>query len=97
MVALYPMPACESFHPQGQPQVLDNKEDTRLGVRALYQLLQLNALYHLFHVALRKQYLLFLVLDKVVGPFLEKYLEMTIWHPKCERTLDELLEAQIDV
>jgi hypothetical protein len=40
---------------------------------------------------------LLLVLNKVVGPFLEKYLEMPIWHPKCERTLDELLEAQIDV
>ena len=45
----------------------------------------------------RKRYLLSLVLDKVVCPFLEKYLEMPIWHPKCEKTLDELLDAEIDV
>ena len=24
-------------------------------------------------------------------------LEMPIWHPKCEKTLDELLDAEIDV
>ena len=42
------------------------------------------------------RYLLFLVLDKVLCPLLEKYLEMPIRHPKCEKTLDELLEAQID-
>ena len=32
-----------------------------------------------------------------MGPFLEKYLEMPIWHPMCEKTLDALLDAQLDV
>ena len=40
---------------------------------------------------------MFLVLDKVVCPFLDKHSEMPIWHPKCEKTLDELLDAEIDV
>jgi hypothetical protein len=32
-----------------------------------------------------------------VCPFLVKYLDMPIWHPKCEKTLDALLDAEIDV
>jgi hypothetical protein len=36
-------------------------------------------------------------LDKVVYLFLVKYLEMPIWHPTCERTLDELLNAKVDL
>ncbi len=40
---------------------------------------------------------LFLVLDKVVCPFLVKYFEMQIWHPPSERTLDELLDAKVDL
>ena len=42
-------------------------------------------------------YFLFLVLDKVVCPFLVKYFEMLIWHPTSERTLDELLHAKVDL
>jgi hypothetical protein len=42
-------------------------------------------------------YFLFLVLDKVVCPFLVKYFEMPIWHPTSERTLDELLDAKVDL
>ena len=34
-----------------------------------------------------------MVLDKVVCPYLVKYLEMPIWHPTSEKTLDELLAA----
>jgi hypothetical protein len=42
-------------------------------------------------------FFLFLVLDKVVCPFLVKYYEMPIWHPTSERTLDELLDAKVDL
>jgi hypothetical protein len=42
-------------------------------------------------------YFLFLVLDKVVYPFLVKYFEMPIWHPTSERTLDKLLHAKVDM
>ena len=48
-------------------------------------------------VSLYARYFLFLVLDKVVCPFLVKYFEMPIWHPTCERTLDQLLDAQVDM
>ena len=41
--------------------------------------------------------ILFLVLDKVVCPFLVKYFEMPIWHPTSEKTLDELLDAKVDL
>ena len=36
-------------------------------------------------------------LDKVVCPFLVKYFEMPIWHPTCERTLDQLLDAKVEL
>jgi hypothetical protein len=42
-------------------------------------------------------FFLFFVLDKVVCPFLVKYYEMPIWHPTSERTLDELLDAKVDL
>jgi hypothetical protein len=38
-----------------------------------------------------------MVLDKVMSPFLSKYFDMQIWHPTCDKTLDELLEAQVDM
>ncbi len=44
-----------------------------------------------------KTFFLFLVLDKVVCPFLVKYFEMPIWHPTSEKALDELLDAKVDV
>ena len=40
---------------------------------------------------------MFLVLDKVVCPFLVKYFEMPIWHPTSEKALDDLLDAKVDV
>ena len=40
---------------------------------------------------------MFLVLDKAVCPFLVKYFEMPIWHPTCQKTLDELLDAKVDL
>ena len=43
------------------------------------------------------RYFLFLILDKVVCPFLVKYFEMPIWHPTCEKLLDELLDAKVDL
>jgi hypothetical protein len=42
-------------------------------------------------------YFLFLVLDKVVCPFLVKYFDMPIWHPISEKTLEELLHAKADL
>ena len=42
-------------------------------------------------------FFLFLVLDKAVCPFLVKYFEMPIWHPTCQKTLDELLDAKVDL
>ena len=51
----------------------------------------------LSHISLCGRFFLFLVLDKVVCPYLEKYFEMPIWHPKSEKTLDELLAAKVDV
>jgi hypothetical protein len=32
-----------------------------------------------------------------VCPFLVKYFDMPIWHPTDEATLDELLDAQVDM
>jgi hypothetical protein len=52
---------------------------------------------HSFLISLCGRYFLFLVLDKVVCPFLVKYFEMSIWHPTSEKALDELLDAKIDV
>ncbi len=43
------------------------------------------------------RYFLFLILDKAVCPFLVKYFEMPIWHPTCEKSLDELLNATVDL
>ena len=44
------------------------------------------------------RYFLFLVLDKALCPFLVKtYDTVPIWHPTREKTLDALLDAQIDV
>jgi hypothetical protein len=43
------------------------------------------------------RYFLFLILDKAVCPFLVKYFEMPIWHPTCEKSLDELLDAKVDL
>jgi hypothetical protein len=40
---------------------------------------------------------MFLVLDKVVCPSLVKFFDMLIWHPTCEKTLDTLLDAKLDV
>ncbi len=50
-----------------------------------------------FLISLCGRYFLFLVLDKVVCPFLVKHFEMPIWHPTSEEALDELLDAEVDV
>ena len=42
-------------------------------------------------------FFMFHALDKVVCPFLKKYFDMPIWHPTDERSLDELLDAQVDM
>jgi hypothetical protein len=44
-----------------------------------------------------KRYLFYSVLDKAVCPFLVKTFDMSIWHPTCEKTLDALLDAEVDV
>ena len=51
----------------------------------------------LFLISLSGRFFLFLVLDKVVCPFMVKYFEMPIWHPTSEKALDELLDAKVDV
>ncbi len=50
-----------------------------------------------FLISLGGRYFLFLVLDKVVCPFMVRYFEMPIWHPTSEKDLDELLDAKVDV
>jgi hypothetical protein len=44
-----------------------------------------------------QRYLFYSVLDKAVCPFLVKTFDMSIWHPTCEKTLDALLDAEVDV
>jgi hypothetical protein len=39
----------------------------------------------------------FLVLDKVVCPFLVKYFDLPIRHHTSEKTLDKLLDAKVDL
>jgi len=39
----------------------------------------------------------FLVLDKAILPYFVKYFDMPIFHPTCEKTLDELLNAEVDL
>ena len=51
----------------------------------------------LFLISLCGRFFLFLVLDKVVCPFLVKYFDMPIWHTTSEKALDELLDAKVDV
>ena len=51
----------------------------------------------LFLISRCSRYFLFLILDKVVCPFLVKYFEMQIWQPTSEKTLDELLDAKVDM
>jgi hypothetical protein len=48
-------------------------------------------------ISLCGRFFLFLVLEKLVCPFLVKYVEMPIWHPTSEKALDELLDAKVDV
>jgi hypothetical protein len=50
-----------------------------------------------FLISLCGRYFLFLVLDKVICPFMVRYFEMPIWHPTSEKDLDELLDAKVDV
>ena len=60
----------------------------------------IKGLCYLFHIAFCIRYVMLLVLDKVVNPFLLKYsgLDMEIWHPTsgCEKTMDALLKAQVN-
>ena len=66
--------------------------------RSTFSLLKIPAKKYLIHESTPVLgYFLFLVLDKVVRPFLVKYYEMPIWHPTSERTLDELLDAKVDL
>ncbi len=45
----------------------------------------------------RDRFFTFLVLDKAILPFLVKYFDMLIFYPTSEKTLDELLDAQVDL
>ena len=49
-----------------------------------------------FYITLCGKFFLFLVLDKVVCPYLVKCFELLIWHSTSEKTLDELLAAKVD-
>ncbi len=40
---------------------------------------------------------LFLILDKVICPYLVKQFDMMIWHPTDEMMLDALMNAQVDM
>jgi hypothetical protein len=47
-------------------------------------------------VCFRKVFL-FHVLNKIVCPFLVKYLNIPIWHPTDEKSLDLLKAAELDM
>jgi hypothetical protein len=64
-------------------------------VRALHSFCILLVFIILIYVGSR--YFFFLVLDKAVCPFMVKYFEMPIWHPTSEKTLDDLLDAKVDL
>ena len=63
----------------------------------LLSLYALSLLYQFLFMTLCGRYFLYLVLDKVVCPFLVKYFEMPIWHPTSEKTLNKLLDAKVDL
>ncbi len=63
-------------------------------MRALHSLC---ILVFILLISVGGRYFLFLFLDKAVCPFLVKYFEMPIWHPTSEKTLDELLDAKVDL
>ena len=52
----------------------------------LYLVLRLFSRYFLFHT-----------LDKALCPLLVKYFDMPIWHPTDEKSLDLLMDAQVDM
>jgi hypothetical protein len=43
------------------------------------------------------KFFLFLVLDKVVCPFLVMHFDMLLWHPTDEVSLDALMTAEFDM
>ena len=43
------------------------------------------------------RYFLFHTLDKALCPLLVKYFDMPIWHPTNEKSLDVLMDAQVDM
>ncbi len=43
------------------------------------------------------RFFLFLVLDKVIFPYLLKQFDMPIWHPTDEIMLDALMNAEVDM
>ena len=90
-------PPVNLFSPKGTRKYWVKASTPVLG--SVYCTRCINAL--IFHcsltVSLCGRYFLFLVLDKVVCPFLVKYFEMPIWHPTSEKALEELLDASVDV
>ena len=63
-------------------------------VKQLYQLYCLLS-YDVLHCSDR--FFTFLILDKAILPNLVKYFDMPIFHPTSEKTLDELLDAEVDL
>jgi hypothetical protein len=43
------------------------------------------------------RFFLFLVLDKVICPYLVKQIYMPIWHPTDKIMLDALMNAEVDL
>ncbi len=43
------------------------------------------------------RFFVLLVLDKAICPFLVKHFDLPLFHPTCDKSLDALLNAQIDL
>jgi hypothetical protein len=71
-------------------QILGTRVNSSPGVRAFHSFCVI------LLISVGGRYFLFLTLDKAVCPFLVKYFEMPIWHPTCEKALDEMLNAKVD-
>jgi hypothetical protein len=55
--------------------------------------------HYIHYLEFCSRFFLFHILDnlKSVCPFLNKYIDMLIWHPTDKEILDALLEAQVDM
>jgi hypothetical protein len=85
------------FAPKGCQKYRKRASNPDFGYYAsLFTLFSIFSLFLLF-LSLNLQ-ILFLVLDKVICPFLVKRFDMLIWHPTNEimLRLDALMNAQVD-